>query len=230
MEKQEFEGLTTMNLPYEGFRFNAKRVGPKNFIGLRNGNYGKGFRMPTMPELVPLVHASLGNQKYGIAKDVIKTLEKHWLTGNTGILYVPKGMFVQDNPELKDGRISMDPEVLESKLGSHEEKKVVFSDDGSVRFTPYDFKKELQNPLELFTNKGISALVGGEENAVKLATVAEHYEEDPYFWVLGYTDFPVTRVADMYSHERNNQFVIRANNDESFGDNYSFGVQEIEQE
>jgi len=230
MTKPKSEELTTMSLPDVGLRFNAQRVGPKNFIGLRNADYGKGFRMPTMPEIVPLVHASLENKNDDITKDVIKTLEKHWLTENTGILYVLKKMFVQDNPELKDGRISMNQEVLESKLGSHEEKGVVFSDDRSIRFTSYDFKRGLQHPLQLYINKGIIALVGGEENSEKLAEVSGHYKASPYFGVLGYTSSPTIRVADMYIHHLINQLIIRANNDESFSDNYSFGVQKIKQE
>ena len=227
--KPKSEEVTTMDLPDVGLRFNSQRVGPTTFKGLRENDYGEGFRMPTMPEIVPLVYASLENQKYGIAKDVIKTLKKYWLTGNTGILYVPKKMFVQDKPERKDGRIFMDQETLEKMLGSHEEGGVVFSDDGSVRFTPCDFKRELQSALELSKNPGVIALVGGEENAEKLAKASGHYKASPYFGALKYTNFPIIRVADLYSHNRNDQLVIRANNDESFTYNYSFGAQKIKQ-
>ncbi|MEK6897710.1 MAG: hypothetical protein AABW93_04250, partial [Nanoarchaeota archaeon] len=92
---KEIVAVTTIELD-DGLVFNAQRVGPMNFLGLRQADYGQGFRMLTMPELVHLVHASLENKGYETAKNVIKTLKDYWLTGNTGILYVPKGMFVQD--------------------------------------------------------------------------------------------------------------------------------------
>jgi hypothetical protein len=229
-EKPEFEELTTMNLPDVGLRFNAQRVGPFGFHGLRKINYyGKGFRMPTMPELVPLIYASLENKKeYKTAKDVKKTLKHNYLTGNTGVLYAPEGMFVQDNPELKDGRIFMDQKTLQSKLGSHEERKVAFSDDGSVRFTPDNFKIQSQTPLELSTNTGIIALVGGEENAEKLAKASEHYRLKPYFLTFGNADSPITRVATLYNLLFGG-LGINADFTESFDSNYSFGVQKIKQ-
>jgi hypothetical protein len=228
--KPKSEEVTTMSLPDVGLRFNSQRVGPTTFKGLRENDYGEGFRMPTIPELVPLVYASLENKNHDIAKDVIETLKNHWLTGNTGILHVSKKMFVQDNTEIKDGRIFMNQKALESKLSSHEEKGVVFSDDKSIRFIHYGFKKELQSALDLSRNTGIIALVGGEENAEKLAKASGHYKASPYFWVLENVDFPIIRVADLYSHHLNDQLIIRANNDESFTYNYSFGTQKIKQE
>lgn len=231
--KPRFEEITTMNLPDVGLRFNAQRVGPFGFHGLRKINYyGKGFRMPTLPELVPLVYSSLENKKeYKTAKNVVKTLKKDWITGNTGILYAPEGMFVQDNPELKDGRISMDQKALESKLGSHEERGVVFSDDRSIRFTPYNFKGKSQTPLELSTNTGIIALVSGEENAEKLAKASECYRNKPYFRALEKGP-SVTRVAGLNSDYLliNSRLVVDADDVEGFVSGFSFGVQKIKQE
>jgi hypothetical protein len=230
-EKPEFEELTTMNLPDVGLRFNAQRVGPFGFHGLRKINYyGKGFRMPTMPELVPLIYASLEYKNYDTAKNVVKTLKKDQIAGNTGILYIPKGMFVQDNPELKDGRISMNQEVLEKKLGSHEERGVVFSNDNSIRFTPYNFKRKSQTPLELSTNTGIIALVSGEENAEKLAKASECYRNKPDFWTLENVDSPVTKVANLGSDFFVGRWFIVNADDHENSNRYSFGVQKIKQE
>ena len=115
---REVVAVTTMNLDDANLQFNSQRVGPTNFAGLRNADYGTGFQMPTIPQLIPLVYASLENKGYATAKGVIQTLKQSWLTGNTGILYTSKGMFVQDNPELTEGRVSMDEKTLESMLGS----------------------------------------------------------------------------------------------------------------
>src|SRR3989344_691898 len=113
---REKEGL--IHLDDSGLTFNAQRVGPMNFAGLRNADYGYGFRMPTIPELIPLVYAALESQKHQTAKSIVNTLKDYWLTGNTGILYTPKGMFVQDNPSINDRRVVMEEKTLESKLGS----------------------------------------------------------------------------------------------------------------
>jgi len=221
---REVIAITTISLDDEGLVFNAQRVGPMNFYGLRKADYGRGFRMPTMPELVQLVYASLENQNYDTAKNVVNTLRDHWLTANTGILYVPEGMFVQDNPKLKDGIISMSQKSLEKKLSSHEEKRVVFSDDKTIRFTPYNYKRESQTPLELSTNTGIIALVGGEENAEKLARASEHYKLKPYLWALENVSLSQTRVAGLNSSSFGRGLAVDANSGGVFVDSFSFGV------
>ncbi len=205
--------------------FNAQRVGPMNFAGLRQTNYGLGFRMPTMSELIPLVHASLKNQDYETAKKVISTLRNYRLIGNTGILYIPKGMFVQDNPALENRRISMNKKTLESMLGKHQESGVVFSDSGSVRFVPYGFERESQSPLELSRNPGVIALVGGEKNAETLARASDLYKVNPGLFVLNKTNFPKTRIAGLCSSgEYDEELVISASLREEGGDGHSFGV------
>ena len=220
---KEKVGVTTIELD-EGLVFNSKRVGPMNFNGLRNADYGQDFRMPTMPELVPLVYASLENKNYETAQNVIKTLKNHWITGNTGILYVPEGMFVQDNPNIRNGKISMNKKTLKNKLGSYEEKGVVFSEDKNVRFVPYGFKKESQTPLELSQNTGISALVNGQENAEKIAKASEHYKLKSYFWTLKNIDSPQARVADLDSYGFGNRLDVIAYDSEYCGNRFSFGV------
>jgi len=203
IQKPRFEEVvevTTINLPDFSLKFNAQRVGPTNFNGLRTANYGPYFRMPTMPELVPLVYASLENQDKETAKNVIKTLKSNWLTGNTAIHYFPGGMFVEDNPEMKNKRIvTPTQKALEERLDSHEEMGVVFSRDKSIRFVPYVFKTKLQTALELARNPGIIALTGSEENAEMLAKAfLELYNKSKtWFSALSEVDWPQTRVASL---------------------------------
>jgi len=222
---KEVVAVTTMHLD-GGLVFNAQRVGPMNFNSLRNANYGEGFRIPTMPELVQLVYASLENQDYKTAKEVVSTLRNHWLTGNTGILYAKKRMYVQDNPDMENGRISMNQKTLERKLGKHEEKGVVFSDDKKIRFVPYGFKRESQSALELSKNPGVIALVGNEENAEKLARASEHYKEKSYIWALENVDSPKTRVAGLCSDGFVSRFDVDADDSGDCDDRCSFGVLE----
>lgn len=210
-----------------GLQFNAQRVGPTNFYELRQADYGPGFRMATMPELVPLVYAFLENQDYDTAKNAVKSMEAYGITGNTGIRYVQEGMFVQDNPGWRDGRIYMSQKVLESRLGSHEEEGVVFSDDRSVRFTPYGFvSDEEQSPLDLSKNLGVIALVGGEENAEKIAKASEHYRHSPWFNASSDVELPeVRRVTSLFSYGFNlSRLGLDANVFLSYVARCSFGV------
>src|SRR3990167_5259997 len=198
---REVVAVTTMNLDDVNLKFNSQRVGPMNFAGFRNADYGPGFRMPTMPELVLLAYASLEHQNKETAKNVVETLRTHWLTGNTAPHYFPNGMFVEDNPQIKSGRIvTPSQKALEERLGSHQERGVTFSDDRSLRFTPYGFKRESQTASELAANPGIIALVGSEENAEKLAKSSHHYRLNPWFYALTNVKKPQTRVALLHSN------------------------------
>ncbi len=220
--------ITTMDLDDVGLIFNTQRTGPMNFYDLRKADYGDGFRMPTMPELVPLVYASLENQDYASAKNVVETLRQRWLTGNTGVLCVPEGMYAQDNPNIRNQKVSMTQKTLQNKLGSHEERGVVFSDDRTVRFTPYNFKRESQSPLDLSRNTGIIALVDGEENAERLAKASEHWKREPYFWALSNVDSPQIRVAALYSYGFDDRFFVDTHDSGGFvGSGDSFGVREL---
>ena len=221
---REVVAVTTMNLDDVNLKFNSQRVGPMNFAGLRTANYGPGFRMPTMPELTNLVYASLEHQNKETAKNVVETLRNHWLTGDTGILYTKDGMFVQDNPGMTNGRVVMNQKTLERKLGKHEERGVTFSNDGSLRFTPYGFKRESQTASELAKNSGVIALVGSEENAEKLAKSSQHYRVNPYFWVLSKVENPETRVAGLDSSDFDDRLDVGADDSEDNGNRYSFGV------
>ena len=224
---REVVAVTTMNLDDSGLSFNAQRVGPMNFAGLRQADYGQGFRMPTMPELVHLVYASLENRDYSTAKNVVQTLRQNWLTGNTGILYTKKGMYVQDNPEMKDGRIIMNEKTLAERLGSQEVKGVTFSDDLSVRFTPYGFKRESQTISELAENSGVIAFAGGEEEAEALAKSSKHYKQNPHLWALDKQDSPQTRVAGLLSSNFVDRLDVGADDNGLYVSRYSFGVSAV---
>ena len=175
--------------------------------------------------MTELVYASLENKDYQTAKEVISTLKKYWLAGNTVVHYFPKGMFVDDNPEMKGGRIVCpDFKTLESRLGKHEEKGVVFSDDKRTRFTPYNYKTDSQNAFELSQNTGVIALLGGEEKAEKIARASGHYKINPYFWALSNVNSPQSRVADLGSGNFDVRLVVDAVDSEYYAYRYSFGV------
>ncbi len=223
-----------ISLPNEGLTFSTQWVVPTNFFGLRQFDYHPGFRMSTMPELIPLVLSFLESPDPIVIE---RMLDRYYITGNTGVLYTPEGMFVQDNPHLLPSeRIHMDAEKLKSKLSSHERNSVVFSDDGSVRFTPRNFKRGSQTPLELSTNSGIIALVGDEGNAEKLARVSEHYNSDPCFFASDSAEPSEIRVPSLLARPFGNGPNSGLKERLTFGDNYahfrgkySFGVKTVKE-
>src|SRR3989344_6307647 len=180
------------------------------------------IQKPSFREVVLLAYASLEHQNKETAKNVVETLRTNWLTGNTAPHYFPNGMFVEDNPQIKGGRIvTPSQKALEERLGSHQESGVTFSDDRSVRFVPYGFKRESQTASELAANPGVIALVGSEENTEKLAKSSQHYRVNPYFWALPKVENPETRVAGLDSDAFDYWLNVGAVNSEDGGNGYS---------
>lgn len=232
---KETIGITTIDLPEFNLQFNAQRVGLMSFANLRNANYGAGFRMSTMPQLIPLVYSLYENRRNPTARDLAQKLRDNPFSGNTGILYTYKGMFVQDNPEAeKEGilsKINMDEKSLKDMLGSREEKGVVFSDDGRVRFTPYGFKVGSQRPSVLAKNRGVIAFAGGEEKAEMLALASKYYKIKPEFEALQRSEFPAqVRFANIHSCNFGAHIYVDAGASLLFNrENYTFGVRELKQ-
>ena len=191
-------GLSFRTKSVDGFSEGLSSLGRNymNFFRLRQADYGEGFRISTVSELIPLVYASLENTDHTRAQGVLRTLEKSLLTGNTAIHYFPEGIFVEDNPAIKNKRLVTPVyQKLESRLGSHEERGVVFSDDRSVRFTPHGFETKEILSSNLAKNSGIIAFSGGEENSERLAILSEYWPEGSFFWTFENFDSPQTRVA-----------------------------------
>ena len=105
-----------------------------------------------------------------------------WLVGDTLALKGKKGLYGVDFPTVRGGRIHMTERTLRSKLGSREESGVVFSNDGSVRFTPYDDLQTGEMTVGQFAfNRGVAVVHGGFENAMLLAQASSLYKVKPYF-------------------------------------------------
>jgi hypothetical protein len=226
------EHVGTIVLPYSNLVFSTKRVGVKSFSDLRNADYGKGFHMSTMPELIPLIYFTFKNQEQEEAKNLIKIFKNEWFPANTGVYYYPQGIFVQDSPQMENKKIiPFDYKALEGKLGKHEERGVVFSDDKTLRFTPYGFKVGTQNSVELANNRGIIALTNGEENAEKLAIASQYYQVDPVL-LLSSTDNLQdnikTRIVCLGTDTLEDWISIGAIDSESEGNYWgSFGAKNI---
>ena len=102
------------------------------------------------------------------------------------------GIYIEDNPKIKNNRVSMDKDSLIKRLELG---------DRNVRFVPFGFKIRFQSSSDLARNPFVKALAG-EEGAEKLAEVSENYECEPYVWSEDNIDRSIVSVAglDPYWH------------------------------
>ena len=190
MEKPTFEvaravvarAVTTINV--DGRIYNAALAGPTNWHILRRADYGQGFRESTFGENLDLVHAAYSNKESPEAQSIIDKTRGLLIGGDTAIIYTPELIIVSDFPKVGGNRILMDENTLRARLGSHEVKKVIFSDDLKVRAIPYEFAAEWQDADEMRNNPFSIALTGDEEAPEKLAQIQEKIGKRGYVWAL----------------------------------------------
>ncbi len=173
--------------------FVAPAFGPGTYAGVNLQILEAGLIQPTMGQTAELANGAWQNPKEKYSSDVIQKLRSNWLWAFNGLLYAPnEGIYIQDRPEVRNGRVFMDKSDVVKKLGAK---------DPSVRFVPFGtFKREAQSSLELSKNPFIQALAG-EEGADKLAQVADKYGNKPYVWALKEKDVSqlTTKVASLDS-------------------------------
>jgi len=157
--------------------------GPGTYAEVNDSIESAGLERPTVEQTASLVYRAFhSDDSYsnGI-KDLMKT---NWLWAFTGNLWVPDGVYIQNNPPIVDGKVQMEQSALEELADT----------DPNIRFVPFGFKTEEMPPAELAQNPYVIALAG-PEGAEKLAKVAEKHQKDPYVWVLTNPTQPQTRVS-----------------------------------
>ena len=151
----------------------------------------QGLYQPTFSEVVSLTHSVWQNPEEKYSKEIIKLMKYYWLRGFTGILYMQnEGAYIQDHPEIKNGRIFMDRKDLIAKLESK---------DPSVRFVPFGYKLEDQTASQLAKNPFVIGLTGSEEQAEKVGEIADKYRDKPHLWRFNSISEPITRASPLYS-------------------------------
>ena len=156
------------------FLFPAK--GPERYVDIQEQITKDRLKAPNFAETVSLVYTAYKNSNEPEFKNVLDILNKEGLWAFTGNLYIPKGkgdyqngVIIQDNPQIKNGRIFMDESELVKKLEAN---------DKSVRFVPFGFKIGEHSVDELEKNAYVIGLAG-EEGAENLAEMAGRYKHIP---------------------------------------------------
>ena len=197
--------------------FVSPAFGPSTYAKVGQEITDAGLERPTMEQTASLAYDAWQNPDEKYSKDIIGKMRTNWLWGFNGLLYVPKeGVYIQDRPEVQNGRVVMDQTDLVKKMESGDE---------SVRFVHFGFKRESQSSLELSKNPFIQALAG-EEGADKLAQVSENYKIKPFVWALYNVDNPTIRVASLGSNRDldGDRLRVRGYDWGDDNDGYAFGV------
>ena len=198
-------------------------VGPSNYLGCLSQLRERNLRGPTLGETVSLLYAAFNSSdKY--SEEIKRIMKNNRFFGFTGSLYLPRGegdysngVIIQDNPEIINGRVSMDKKSLVEKLESR---------DSSVRFVPFGYKTEEQTSEELSKNSFIIGLVG-QEGAEKLAVISDKHSRGPYVWSFRQVNDELPRVSTLGSDGELDDYGLVVDGgswDDYDGGGYAFGV------
>ena len=170
-------------------------VGPSTYLDCLSQLRERNLRGPTLGETVSLLYAAFNSSdKY--SEEIKRIMKNNRFFGFTGSLYLPRGegdysngVIILDNPEIINGRVSMDKKSLVEKLELS---------DSSVRFIPFGYKTGEQTGGELSKNSFILGLVG-QEGAEKLAAISDKHSRGLYVWSFKQVNDELTRVSTLGS-------------------------------
>jgi len=210
------EGRTELDAPHGDSvtTFIYPAFGSNTYANVGEAITQAGLARPTMTNTVNLVSAAF-NSDDKHSKEIQEIMRERWLWGFTGSLYIPQeGVYIQDNPQIRNGMPFMEKSELVRKLEAN---------DPSIRFVPFGFKTEEMSSLQLATNSYVIALAG-KEGAEKLAEVADKYKNKPYLYSFQSVDEPLTRVSALGSDwDDVRRLVVDGGNRGGRG-GYAFGV------
>ncbi len=226
--------VTTIEV--DGVVYNAQPVGPVNWHQARDGDYTEGFKQGVMSEQLNLVHSSYINKNSDDniakkhAKSIVGIARNHLVTGNTAVYGGNTGcewVFAQDFPEVKEGRIVMNQDILEARLSTKGMRKINdnlhISADGQVRAMKRAGFRNGDYTVEQMTASNQPILMTGDEQSPsKMVDMMKLAEK------LGYLSIPSQgniRVPDL--DEGDDWLGLDGVNWDVFDDDrYSFGVRQ----
>jgi len=206
--------VLTINHQGNDLDFGTPIVGLGTYVGVADSLEEQELVRPNMAQTASLVYAGFqGDDNY--SKQIKKTMKNNWFWGFTGNKWISnEGVYIQDNPEIVQGSISMDKNDLVKKLELGDE---------SVRFVPFGFKIGKQTALELAKNPYVIGLAG-EEGADKLAQVADKHRNKPYLYAFDNVDNELTRVSALDSGWYDDRLYVGGYGCGGYSDGYAFGV------
>ena len=222
MAKQDYKitrGRIEVEVPHEdsNLTFVWPVKGPGTYVNVKTQIEDTGLQAPTMAQLTSLVYISNQNSDEPEFAETLSRLDKNWLWGFNGILYLPKGKgdyqngaIIQDNPKTEDGRVFLDKSELIKKLEAG---------DKSVRFVPFGYKTDVQNASELAKNPFVIGLAG-EEGAEKLAELSKRYRSNPGVWSFNNVDNEIARVPSLDGNYCGDRLDVDGNDWD--GDDYGY--------
>jgi len=171
--------------------FEVQRKGDSNLI-----------TPPTMAETISLIYGAFNSNNF-YSREIRDMFTRRRIWGFTGNLFVPdEGVYIQDSPEICDGKLVMNKSDLVKKLEAN---------DKNVRFVPFGYKIGDQTPRELRENQYILALAG-EEGAEKLAKIANKHKDKPSLLLSDFHEGYLTGFAALTSEWwRANRLTIEGN-------------------
>ncbi len=160
--------------------------GPARFFYLRERLSSENLTIPTAAQIFSILY---GDKKISNEYQYNNPTPL-WL--NNSFVYSSKGIYVEDNPEESEGQILADEKSLEARLGSKEQEKVIYSEDNTIRFTPFGFKIGSLTAEELAKNTCAIALMG-KANTEKLSEALGRESINPFLFTLDYSNIQASQ-------------------------------------
>jgi hypothetical protein len=195
---------------------------------------------PSSSEIVSLIYDACINSNGQCGSNILDLMERNWIWGYTGSLYLPKGegdiqdgVIFQDNPLIVNRKLVMNKKDLIEKLNDREEFRVkgypiFISKDKSIRFVPFGYKTGVQSVKELEENPHIIGRYFGRkdnelEGASKVAVLASRYTKNPVLYSFRGVNEEISVISGIDKTLDEFGLIIGCNAGSSFNNGYGFG-------
>lgn len=187
MEDKEYHNPDwEMKVPHNGSYLGFIRPESGNYIELKKKLKDRVLRMPTLSELVSLVHFCTDNPDFKPANRVtydIANKDFPSMLADTGFIRGDKGVYIQDSPDADTSRCGY------LKMKESELVKKIEAGKKNVRFVPFpNGEKRFYIPKTYAQISKHPLLIGaaGEEGAEKIAKISEKYGKGLNFGEQGW--------------------------------------------
>lgn len=185
------EGFTQLKAPHKSGKtiFISPYFGPDNYGNVAEKIDQAHLERPNFGESASLAYAAWQAPEEKYSAEVIRVLKDHLLLGFTGSLPTKEGIYIEDNPEIKDGKAVMNLSSLEKRLREG---------DPRVRFVPISkLKSGKMDASELAKSFYLIGLAG-KEGAEKSAEIAGKYPYKPFLYIPSSENYAALSGLDVY--------------------------------